>query len=62
MSPRKRNTIRVLRDLSVRRASVVRSLGAQSKCVFMECADVPDVSNAVRSDDLSNVVSRAEIL
>ena len=28
----------------------------------MECADVPDVSNAVRSDDLSNVVFRAETL
>ena len=52
----------VLRDLSVRRASVMRSLGAQNQCVSMECADVPDVSNAVRSDDLSNVVSRAETL
>ena len=39
----------VLRDLSVRRASVVRSLSAQNKCVFTECADVPDVSNAVMS-------------
>ena len=28
----------------------------------MECADVPDVSNAERSGDLSNVVSRAEAL
>ena len=28
----------------------------------MECADVPDVSNAERSDDLSNVASRAEAL
>ena len=28
----------------------------------MECADVPDVSSAVGSDDLSNVVSRAEAL
>ena len=37
----------VLRDLSVRRTSVVRSFGAQSKCVFMECADVPDVTNTV---------------
>ena len=27
-----------------------------------ECADVPDVSNMVRSDDLSNVASRAEAL
>ena len=44
----------------------MRFLGAQSKCcaisrcaeqcVSMECADVPDVSNTVRSDDLSNVV------
>ena len=51
----------VLRDLSVRRASVVRSLGAQIS-VSMECADVPDVSNTVRSDDLSNVASRAEAL
>ena len=62
----------VLCDLSVRRTSVVRSLGAQNKCcaisrctdqcVSMECADVPDVSTAERSDDLSNVVSRAETL
>ena len=50
----------VLRDLSVRRASVMRSRGAQ--CVSMECADAPDVSNTVRSDDLSNVASRAEAL
>ena len=28
----------------------------------MECADVPDVSNTVRSGDLSNVVSLAEAL
>ena len=28
----------------------------------MECADVPDVSNTVRSDDLSSVVFRAETL
>ena len=59
-------------DLSVRRASVARSLGAQSECcaisrcadqcVSMECADVPDVSTAERSDDLSKVVSRAEAL
>ena len=26
---------------------VLCDLGAQSKCVFMECADVPDVNNAV---------------
>ena len=62
----------VLCDLSVRRASVVRSLGAQSKCyaisrcaeqcVPMECAEIRDVCNTVRSDDLSNVVSRAEAL
>ena len=37
----------VLRDLSVRRSV---------------CADVPDVSNAERSGDLSNVASRAEAL
>ena len=37
----------VLRDLSVRRTSVARSLGAQNKCVFMECADVPDVNNVL---------------
>ena len=45
----------------------MRSLGAQSnccaisrcaeQCVFMECADVLDVSNAERRGDLSNVVS-----
>ena len=52
----------VLRDLSVRRTSVVRSLGAQNKCVFMECADVLDVSNVERSGNLSNVVSRVETL
>ena len=40
----------------------MRSLGAQSKCVSMECADVPDVSNVERSGDLSNVVSRTETL
>ena len=28
----------------------------------MDCADVPDVSNAERSGDLSNVVSRTEAL
>ena len=32
------------------------------QCVSMECADVLDVSNAERSGDLSNVVSRAEAL
>ena len=32
----------------------MRSLGARSKCVSVECADVPDVSNAERSGDLSN--------
>ena len=42
----------VLRDLSVRR----------SLCVSMECADVPDVSNAERSGNLSNVVSHVEAL
>ena len=52
----------VLRDLSVPRTSVARSLGTQNKCVIRECADVPDVSNAVWSDDLSNVVFRAETL
>ena len=31
-------------------------------CVSMECADVPDVSNAERSGDLFNVVSRTEAL
>ena len=49
----------VLRDLPVRRASVMRSLGAE-QCVSMECADVPDVSNPERSGDLSNVASCAE--
>ena len=52
----------LLCDLSVRRASVMRSLGAQNKCVPMECAEVPDVCNTVRSDGLSKVVSRAETL
>ena len=28
----------------------------------IECADVPDVSNTVRRDDLSNVATRAEAL
>ena len=49
----------VLRDFSRRRAGVLRSLGAQI-CVSIECADVLDVSNAERSADLSNVVSRTE--
>ena len=35
----------------------MRSLVAQNKCVFME-----SVSNTVRSDDLTNVASRAEAL
>ena len=39
---------------------------ATSRCgeqvCVMECADVPDVSNAERSGDLSYVVSRAETL
>ena len=55
----------VLCDLSVRRTvcvhGVCRCSCAQQR-VSMESADVLDVSNAVRSDDLSNVVLRAETL
>ena len=37
----------VLRDLSVRRASVYAISRCTDQCVSMECADVLDVSNAV---------------
>ena len=39
----------------------MRSLGAQSKCVLMECADVPDVSIAERSGDLQCRVPRGAL-
>ena len=48
-------------DLSVRRASVVPISWCAEQCVPW-CADVPDVSNTERSDDLSNVVFRAVAL
>ena len=52
----------VLCDLSVRRTSVVRSFGEQSKCVFMECADVPDVSKRSEVMISPMSLSRAERL
>ena len=56
MSPRKRNTI-----TTWMRSKCYAIARNAEQCVSMECADVPDVSNALR-DDLSNVVSRAETL
>ena len=40
----------------------MRSLGAQNSVCPWKCAEVPDVCNTARSDDLSNVVSHAEAL
>ena len=38
----------------------VKSVAEQ--CVSLECANVLDVSNAERSDDLTKVVFRSEVL
>ena len=54
MSPRKRNT-----TTTWQRSECYAISRCAEQCGAMECADVPDV---VRSDDLSNVASRAEAL